>query len=415
MKRLNHKIKILYVGFTEIGDSDATGTTLKNIFEDWNDVDIMQYSLDYSSDNHSGQGEKIYINKLLSPTYFIVKSFYRKRTERGVNSGGNNNRSFTSNSVSLGKAVLDVLPKRLSFKDQNAILDFKPDIIYTLAENISTLRVTLKIAKKCKVPIIVHIMDDIESTIYTSSKTISSFRRMYLHLLNETYKYVPFGIAISKKMADEYQMRHGKIFITAMNCIESLPKRPYEDHPILDLVFSGGLHGGRAYSLLEIGKLIQNNPILKGKMHLVIYTSRGDIEKYGAIFDGIAELNEYVPREEYFENLYTADVLLHVESFEENEINYFKYSMSTKIPEYLSVGRPVFCYGPMDICTVEFLKNSGAGLVASSHEELEKCLLKLVNDYTLRNDYANRSYCQSDQFTKERVRSVLLGKLSALV
>ena len=39
-----------------------------------------------------------------------------------------------------------------------------------------------------------------------------------------------------------------------------------------------------------------------------------------------------------------ADILVHVESFEKSNM-ICNYSMSTKIPEYLSIGRPIICFG----------------------------------------------------------------------
>ena len=134
---MNSKIKILYVGFTEIGDNDATGITLKNIFDGWSDVDIMQYSLDYSSEKHLGKGKKVYVDKYISPTYYLIKSIYRKRTNCIGYSGIEHSESTTNSAVSLGKAILDIIPKRLSTKSRKIISEFNPDIIYTLAENIS--------------------------------------------------------------------------------------------------------------------------------------------------------------------------------------------------------------------------------------------------------------------------------------
>lgn len=404
------KIKVLYVGFTEIGDNDATGNTLSSIFDGWNDVDVIQYSLDYSSCNHVGRGKVIYTDKLLSLGYYLVKSFYRKFGSTNRMAVIDHNTSFQSKG-SLGKAVLDLLPKCISQRGSNAIKEFHPDFVYTLAENISTLRISIAMAKKYGIPVVIHVMDDYEETIYTSGLCHRFFRKQYIRYLSKLYDHVRFGIAISEKMKNEYQRRHNKPFITAMNCVGERPLQVYQPNEPLRMIFSGGLHGGRAQSIAAIGKVIQECDDLKQRVQLEVFTSNACYKQYKDLLSNAAIVKEYVPRDRYFENLSKADILLHVESFDKNEINYFRYSMSTKIPEYLSVGRAVFCYGPMEICTVEFLQESGAGMVASSQKELEKCLLELSSDNLLREAYANRAYEKSKIFTKENVRSVLLGQL----
>ena len=78
-----------------------------------------------------------------------------------------------------------------------------------------------------------------------------------------------------------------------------------------------------------------------------------------------------------FENLARADILLHVESFEEKEKNYFRLSMSTKIPEYLSVGRPVLVVGPDDIGSVEYIRQNHVGYAVNRMEECPDLFAKL--------------------------------------
>ena len=68
---------------------------------------------------------------------------------------------------------------------------------------------------------------------------------------------------------------------------------------------------------------------------------------------------------------------MHCESFDATEVKYFKYSMSTKIPEYLSVGRPILCYGPNDVCTVSYLRENEVGFVVENDQELIMAINKL--------------------------------------
>lgn len=64
---------------------------------------------------------------------------------------------------------------------------------------------------------------------------------------------------------------------------------------------------------------------------------------------------------------------------------------STKIPEYLSVGRPIFCYGPEEIATVAYLAEKRAGMVATQMQDVRDSLLRLVCDQALRETLGHRA------------------------
>ena len=65
--------------------------------------------------------------------------------------------------------------------------------------------------------------------------------------------------------------------------------------------------------------------------------------------------------------------------------------MSTKIPEYLSVGRPIFCYGPDEIATVAYLTEKNIGVVATKNQDIRDALLRLVSDHELRETLGNQA------------------------
>ena len=108
-----------------------------------------------------------------------------------------------------------------------------------------------------------------------------------------------------------------------------------------------------------------------------------------------------------FQNLQQADFLLHVESFDEDDINFFKYSLSTKIPEYLSVGRPIICYGPKNVGTVEYLNNRKLGIVSDDVEELIIQLKAVIGNDSLIDEISHRCVeCAKNHLSSEVSLSV---------
>lgn len=387
-------IRVLYVGFILLGDPSATGHTLSNLFGHCEHVEVMQYCLDYAADFHQTAYETIYLSSEKSRLYTNLKKAYRRHTGQiNATSAGVSAVHAGQKSVvgELGKAILDVLPKRANQESLQRVDAFSPMLIYTLADNIATLKAAYWFSKRYDIPVVIHVMDDVESTLYGSFRFLAPFRKVYIAMLKRVYGRTVWNLAIGPKMAQEYERRHSIRFSYAMNTISALSVQPSPRNQCKRLVFSGGLHGGRAESLYQIGRLIQEDKELSIKAHLYVYTSKGNIERYGRELSSVASVLEYVAPERMLDNLGKADVLVHVESFEQSEIDYFRYSMSTKIPEYLSVGRPIFCYGPEEIATVAYLAEKKAGMVVSQMQDVRDSLLRLVSDQNLRETLGQRA------------------------
>lgn len=387
-------MRVVYVGHIMLGDTSATGHTLAHILDACKNVSLVQYSLDYDPWYHNQDRPITYISKARSRVFCSLKQLYRRKQERDGQNAATTGVTTHKGSllVDVAKGLLDLLPKRWSKADLHALDESSPEIIYTLAENISTLRAALYLSKRYDAPIIIHVMDDIESTIYQSYPLTKWLRYKYLKLLHQAYQRSKINLAIGEKMATEFAERHKTPFEVAMNCLDTLHAQPQPNNTPMRLVFSGGLHGGRAQSLALMADIIARSPKLSGSAKLVVYTSPQNRVTYQSmLLDRGVEVYDYVPKSEMFANLGKADVLIHVESFMPEEIEYFQYSMSTKIPEYMSVGRPIVCFGPREICTVDYIERKRVGLVASNENELIEVLTRVIVDAKLRQDLSNQA------------------------
>lgn len=376
-------MKVLYVGYILVGDNSATGVTLENIFSNENrEILLMQCCLDYNMQRHSEKVATVCVDRFKSLMYYATKSLFRIFSEKNHKQSINITKMVSGHKknaiVSLVQAFIDILPKRYSASSTNIIASFTPDIIYTLGENISTLQLSKDLSEKYRIPIVLHIMDDIESNIYKESSILKPFRNRYNRLLDNVYLNNKVHLAIGEKMSKEYQLRHGAKFDFVMNCVHKINNKPHINNSPLRIVFSGGLHGGRDRSLLLLAQLIKSNKTYDSKFEIYVYTSKADME-INQDLKSYCKLCEYVPKEKIIDNLSKADILLHVESFDVEEIDYFKYSMSTKIPEYLAIGRPILVFGPSEIGSVDYVKKHNVGCVAENIHGLENALVLLSN------------------------------------
>lgn len=408
------RVRGLYVGFVLLGDSSATGQTLCSIFDGCKDLEILQVCMDYTAEYHQSERATVYLSQLRSKLYCFIKNKYRSCDIKEENTGGlvNTSRVAGSPIVNIARGVLDTLPRDLSEDDYCRLDAFRPEFIYTLGENIATCRMALKLSKRYDIPIVIHVMDNLEDSFFAHSWVLKPFRCMYLSLNARLFNRSIENIAIGEKMAQEYSKRHEQPFTIAMNCLDNLHAQPNASNKQLKLIFSGGIHGGRANTLQRIAEIIERNAELSNGMELLVYTSPKHVKQFGSVLIEKSKLMEYVPREKLFENLGQSDILLHVESFDEREIEFFRYSMSTKIPEYLSVGRPILCFGPKDICTVDYIKRKGVGISVDTEEQVETALLQLLRDKDLREHLGQRALQVAQE---EHLQEVVAGRVTETI
>lgn len=155
-----------------------------------------------------------------------------------------------------------------------------------------------------------------------------------------------------------------------------------------------------------------------GKGILDIFTSKDNIELYRSGFETLpVAFYEAVPHERIDEVYQKADVLVHTEIESENLKGFFKYSISTKIPEYLATGKPILFYGPRDMKLFEYLLQNQVALTAGTKEELYECVKRLVSDEDFTEMCENarclaeKNHCASENQIKlyNAIETVLLN------
>ena len=132
------------------------------------------------------------------------------------------------------------------------------------------------------------------------------------------------------------------------------------DSSNLRFVYAGGLHFNRWKSLLILGKVLKEyNEEYKTQHALYIYTQQQLTKemKKQLSEDNACMYCGGVSSEELKKVYQQADILVHAESFERKCIESTRLSFSTKIPEYLSMGKCVLGIGPKEIASIKYLNN----------------------------------------------------------
>jgi len=271
----------------------------------------------------------------------------------------------------VARVALDLAPYRTSAELHKALRRFRPQVIYSCLGSIQLCRLASRLAKAYAIPVVPHFTDDWISTEYRNNPLLACHRLALLHSLRSTMRHAHVGITVTDRMAEEYQAKFGIPFHAFMNPVAAPSEWPglQETAGHLRFVYVGGLHLRRWQSLREIGEGLLELRQKGVQTTLDIYAPAADLEKYGGrLAIPFVRLAGTLGQEQVFDAMLGGDVLVHVESFDEDMRAMTRLSMSTKISQYMAAGRPLFCYGPGEVTSCRYVASMQAGIVVGSRD-----------------------------------------------
>lgn len=399
MERNNKRV--LLINGSSIKESNSTSITINSLlgfFEKENLIELHYFPvinkyescLDFKSLELKKETKFIY--NIISKIY---KGDLKKNiTTRIVDSEVKSKPSLLEKSKKMILAYNDYFKAnmRINNKITEEIVDFKPDVIYTLGASIFSLELAKYYSDKLNIPIVLHHMDNWRETTYSSSIFLRLPRRKLLKKLSEVESRMNFGMTISDEMAEIYSKISGNKYYSLMHTVKPLSKPDdyRQKFNQLNIVYAGGLHLERWKTLKQIEDAITNIKDSDIRITLDIYTKNSDRHKYSQVYNqNIVQFHDFLPHDEVYKIYDIADILIHVESFDPQLIKFTKYSLSTKIPEYMSSGKPILCLAPKEISSSKYIMDTRTGIAVTNFNELSEALDKMIRDKTLRLELGN--------------------------
>lgn len=295
------------------------------------------------------------------------------------------------------------------------IKENEPDILFAFATSPYILWQLIQYLKKdTKCKIVILIADD----TYGNYDKAVWYRKRYLKReLKKCILAADKLYGISDEMSELYQARFEKNVTTLYKgCDLSHGSKEFLNSP-LRLVYAGNLLWGRDDILSEIAKTLEKINIDGCKAIMEIYTGTlitTELEQklnrgYSSQIKGLR------PYEDIKRIMHESDVVLHVESFEEETIDTVKYSLSTKIIDCLQSGNQVLGIGPSEIASIKYLKRVKGAIVVDSQENIEIALKNLINnpEQILHRAIETRSYAL-EKHDINKVQKRLRSELNSL-
>lgn len=393
--------KVLVISGTGLRASGNFGLTMASLFGGWPDCKMANLYLGpmEADDSICTRSLKLGLGSAIG--YNVGRALFRnlKSPERQVKDDVQANVNVKNldprlklNSYGVLRGLADMLPVRIGGQEWKWIVDWSPDLILSPLESIRVMNLAANISTKLRIPIVPFFADDWISTMYGNSILFSLPRVSLIFALKRVLQRARRGMAGSPSLATEYTSRFKKHFSTFVCPVavpmESPPPLAATTDSQIVMIYAGRINLDRWQSLVDVGKALTSIGNSGINVRLDVYSLAEDLELYGARINGPPRLNvcgSLAPNE-VFGKLVGGDILLHVESFAKLQRKFTRLSLSTKIPQYLAAGRPIFMYGPSEIGVTKHVRDSGAGVIVDSREidVLAEAIQNLASSYELR-------------------------------
>lgn len=250
------------------------------------------------------------------------------------------------------------------------------DLVYAQYSTLSGMLFIYRIVKHLKKPLIIHIMDDWIEIPYQKTNYSWIWRKTYKYFFVKLISRAHGRIAISESMANEYEKRYSYKFEYLNNPVDP-NKYVFERVKVvqsqnsLRIGYFGRIGRGNQDTIRFVMETIQNT-----NHRLDIY--RGDNTNSS---DNKHTNVNYCRRIEHSnipQVMSKYDLLLLPLDFDPDSIRFVKYSMPTKMGEYLMTGVPILLIAPPETAVYTYLKDNDAAFILDKHDRSE--LLNLLDE-----------------------------------
>lgn len=249
----------------------------------------------------------------------------------------------------------------------------------------------LRIAQDRRIPVVTYLCDE----FYFQDMPTGGLEKLRLRLLQRKMKALMASsaqlVTISHKLEAAYAARFSLPVCTVMTGA-GIPaaKQPHEVVSPVNISYFGNIRCNRYLSLSHIGRELDAvNEEMGTDYGLKIYTAEQDKGILAALQQHKSiQLCGFLQGDAFVQALQSAQLLLHVEAFDEESRKRVKHSISTKIADSLASGVPLLAFGPEEVASMEYLREQNCAMCATSPEELRETLLSAFTDAELREAVA---------------------------
>lgn len=280
---------------------------------------------------------------------------------------------------------------------------FNPECVFlAFSDDYFILKIAMYVAKRYHIPIVSCIGDDYYFNI---KKTFNPFyyiyKTSYHRLVDKVFSWPGSAMYISNKIRDKYNTEFNMDGETVYLASE-IKRKPFKpiniESPVI--TYFGNIRMGRNNSLNDIAHALgQINPAYC----LEVYSNESD-EKYYHLFKRNPNVKYMgsVPYSQVLKRMAESDITIIVEGFREKDINFARYSLSTKAADALASGAAILTYGPLESGIIDYMHSTNASMVSYNPSNLVNDIKKLMEDQKLQKDYYEHAIIMTETHHNRR-------------
>jgi glycosyltransferase involved in cell wall biosynthesis len=408
--------KILIIGQT-FNKSSGGGITISNLFYGWpkdrlavasndnlsSDLDIsvceQYYQLGYNGKLHPFP-LNLFLPKIQCGSLIHNNNSNTETKQRGNATKGRYKKIYRLLSELLRfLGIYNVLYKlKITPEFKEWVTAYNPDIIYSQLSTLELIRFVSDIHELFDKPIAIHFMDDWPNVINKPELLFSYWKKVINRELRELLDKSSVLMSICESMSEEYKIRYNKEFIPFHNPIEIGNWLPYSktDWNVKDkftILYAGRIGRGIKKSLIDLAIVVNDFSKTNDKIVFEILTNNfSEIKKLVKLNNHVKWLKpiEYSELPRKFSN---ADLLILPEDFDSASIEFLKYSIQTKVPEYMISGTPILVFADKRTALAKYaIRDSWAYVVTNNNKMLlMQAIEELYSNLLLRKELAERA------------------------
>lgn len=432
-------MKLLILTRSSWEDSNSLGNSLSNFFSGWNVEDIANMYCRASKPNNNictryySITEKDLFKNIFNPCHITGKSFtwneryeepedvarYALQEERLYS-------FFRKRPFVLAKWGQEILWKVGRWKNSaldQFLLDFKPDVIFSPCFSQAYLHNLLwYIQEKTKAKVVLFHADDYLNVKEFNNSPIQAINsRLLSYVVKKSIQKADLNYCIVAKQKEEYSALMNKDMHLLYKGAEFVRQPIYNRNngrDLLRIVYVGSTLYGRWKTLGMLAAAIQKINAKQPRMELLIYSQyEPSIKaKHAMVIEGSSYFMGKIPSIEVATVLKDADIVLHLESFDDKERLDTRLSFSTKIVDCMHSGRCILAIGWEEAASINYLLNNDAAIVATDEKSLTEQLKKIVNQPQCITEYAQKGWqCGKRNHQIDVIQKKLYDELYSLV
>lgn len=294
---------------------------------------------------------------------------------------------------------------------------FHPELIFFVAGDAwFSYKITFYIKKRYHTKLAVFITDDYILPRFTVSVFWWIRRNVLYGYMKKGLNMCDVFFTISPAMRKKYYEVFGVDSYTAVNMPElsvgqgRSVSQTKKDSIIL--VHTGSLHSNRDKTLRRLAKAIDEINSLEAlgkKVVLEIYSYHDlDLRKKKKLeISGSSIWGGCLSQEELERKFQEADYLVYAESFEHKSVHNMLLSLSTKIPEYMMLKKPIIAVGSNKISAIQYLSDCACCITKKT--EIRQKLYDYLKDTALQKRHVEKAYLKFlDDYDKQKKQKEFL-------